>query len=68
LAREKQAAVAAEFKDSLAPCVDDLTDVFDGNPAITYEDSGHLVDSGISIVVERIARRLEACGLIRKIS
>lgn len=45
-------------------CAASLTDVFDGNPDAVYEDFGHLFDIGNDIVARRIARELQACGLI----
>jgi hypothetical protein len=47
-------------------CAASLVDVFDGNPATVYEDSGHLLASGNLIVVERILRELDKCGAISR--
>jgi hypothetical protein len=45
-------------------CAASLVNVFDGNTDEVFEDNGHLYDSGNIIVARRIAKELEACGLI----
>ena len=64
LARKNQTLLAEVVA---APCVADLSDVFNTITDGVYVDDGHLGDFGNSVVAARIAEELEACGIIESI-
>ena len=63
LARAAQSTFKNQAGDAKT-CAADLSDVFDGNDAPVFEDSGHLYDPGNVIVANRIAQELERCGFV----
>ena len=63
--RQHMARLRAEPLGQTFACMDDVTDVFAGNPAAVYADGGHLTDEGNRLVAARLARELARCGLIR---
>jgi hypothetical protein len=47
-------------------CAASLANVFDGNPAGVFEDSGHLIASGNLIVARKLSEELARCGIVAK--
>jgi len=64
LAEQSQQEFLRKYPGSPLVCAASLVNVFDGNTDEVFEDNGHLYDSGNIIVARRIAKELEACGLI----
>ena len=66
LATEAQTSLVTTFSTAFQsnPCVADLTNVFDHSAIDVFEDWGHLLDGGNTIVAKRISQELQRCGIV----
>lgn len=66
LAKQSQREIIRKYPGAPMICAASLVNVFDDHPEEIYEDSRHLYNIGNTIVAERIAYELSACGIIRE--